>query len=295
VPNTIYQAIAYARTHPRRRDGNSWVNWCEAFVFWTGGFTASFPSALLAGDASGPLNPAWADAPRGSIHYWAGAAGDGHVAFELGGGLLLMAWHSVTDRWGVGTGTVSFHEFAKRGLPYRGWSVRHGTETLAGIQPSTFGRHILLPELRRPNMLYLVWDTHGTGYLVTANGTLALTSMDVYNLFRRLINSKQNEDRPELFTSGEMQVMDHHLGVLAKRHENVLMIDVEKLASSVVEKLAPTLTSNPNIKAEPNTALESDALVRAIVDGLGHQINALIPRIAEEAAVEQGRRLGRVG
>ena len=44
---------------------------------------------------SGPLNPDWTRAPRGAIHYWYGAGGYGHNAFELGGGNLLMASGSV--------------------------------------------------------------------------------------------------------------------------------------------------------------------------------------------------------
>lgn len=130
MPRSIDGALEYAYTHPQR-DGGSWAGWCESFVFRAGGFTQSFGSAMLAGNASGPLNPDWSKAPRGAIHYWAGVAGDGHVAFELGGGSLLMASNAT---WTIGTalGTVPFQSYAKLGIPYRGWSFRHGNETLAG-------------------------------------------------------------------------------------------------------------------------------------------------------------------
>lgn len=135
MPNTIEQVEQYARAHPTR-DGESWNNWCESLIWRAGGFGPSFNSAMLAGDASEPLNPNWREAPRGAIHYWAGVGGDGHVAFELGGGLLLMASSYVTDSWGDHIGTVSFEDYAEHGIPYRGWSLRHGTETLAPSAPT---------------------------------------------------------------------------------------------------------------------------------------------------------------
>lgn len=130
MPNTIDDAIAYAQAHPLR-DGKSWAGCCESFIWRAGGFTRSFPSAMDAGDASGPLNPNWAAAPRGAIHYWAGVGGDGHVAFELGGGTLLMASSQVSN-YGTALGTIHFTDYARLNIPYRGWTLRHGTETLAG-------------------------------------------------------------------------------------------------------------------------------------------------------------------
>ncbi|POH63965.1 hypothetical protein C3B59_10500 [Cryobacterium zongtaii] len=127
MTNTIDQVIQYAKDHPKR-DGKSWAGWCESFVWRAGGFAGSFSSALLAGNASGPLNPNWGQAPRGALHYWAGVGGDGHVAFELGGGTLLMA-SSRTSSYGTALGAIHFTDY---GLPlYRGWTMRHGTETLA--------------------------------------------------------------------------------------------------------------------------------------------------------------------
>jgi len=132
MANTIDEVIQYAKDHPKR-DGKSWAGWCESFVWRAGGFNGSFSSALLAGNASGDLNGEWAKAPRGAIHYWAGVGGDGHVAFELGGGTLLMA-SSRTSNYGTALGTIHFLDY---GLPeYRGWTMRHGTETLAGVAAS---------------------------------------------------------------------------------------------------------------------------------------------------------------
>jgi len=138
MPRTIEGVIQYARDHPQR-DGESWAGMCESFVWRAGGFNGSFNTALLAGTASKPLNPNWGSAPRGAIHYWAGVWIDdvecGHVAFELGGGTLLMA-SSRTSNYGTALGTIHFTDY---NLPnYRGWSIYHGKETLAGIS-STAG------------------------------------------------------------------------------------------------------------------------------------------------------------
>ncbi|MFZ4894628.1 hypothetical protein ACL9RL_09275 [Plantibacter sp. Mn2098] len=137
MARTIEAVEAWARQNPlyTYKDGTgrtkSWAGLCEAFVNNAGGFNQSFGSAMLAGDASGWLNPNWREAGRGSIHYWAGVGGDGHVAFDLGGGRLLMASSSVTERWGTAMGTISFTDYARLGIPYRGHTKRHGTEQLA--------------------------------------------------------------------------------------------------------------------------------------------------------------------
>jgi len=135
MTNTIDGALAYAQAHPKR-DGKSWAGWCESLIWRAGGFTDSFSSAMLAGDASGWLNPDWAKAPRGAIHYWAGVGGDGHVAFELGGGTLLMASSKVSSL-GTALGLIHFIDYK---LPeYRGWSMRHGTEALAVAKTAEIG------------------------------------------------------------------------------------------------------------------------------------------------------------
>lgn len=129
MTNTIEQVIAYAKAHPTN-NGGSWHNWCEAFVYRAGGFTRSFATATLAGKASGYLNPNALKAPRGAIHYWGN--GPGHIGFELGGGLVLMASDGVTKRWGTALGTASVADYNrnKPGMKYLGWTMRHGTQVL---------------------------------------------------------------------------------------------------------------------------------------------------------------------
>jgi len=138
MPRTIDGVEAFARDPANKtRDGKSWSGWCESFVWRSGGFTGSFGSALLAGNASGTLDPNWQSAQRGELHYWSGVGGNGHVAWELGGGLLLMASASVTDFWGVDMGTVPFRTYALKGIPYRGHTFRHGSESLSRLTLSS--------------------------------------------------------------------------------------------------------------------------------------------------------------
>lgn len=69
----------------------------------------------------------------------------------------------------------------------------------------------------RRRTMFLIWDTDGTGYLVTPNGRLGLPSMQVYNLFKRVIESDQSAAQPEIFNPQEMQIIDDHLKQLARQ------------------------------------------------------------------------------
>lgn len=135
--NTVSQAVDWAKAHPTKDVGEkslSWAGWCAALVYWAGNFSRSFTNAMSAGDwqiARDRLNPKWQDAPTGAIHYWAGVGGDGHTAIQINSSyLLLMASSAVTDSFGNAIGTISFRDYAAKGIPYRGWSMHWGDETL---------------------------------------------------------------------------------------------------------------------------------------------------------------------
>jgi hypothetical protein len=138
MPNTIEQAIAYARAHPTN-NGGTWHNWCSAFVHRAGGFTGAFDPAWLAALASGPLNLDSAAAPAGAIHYYSDQWSIGHVDFALGGDLHLGATNGATTMWGTAMGTYTTAEYRakKPDMHYAGWSLRFGTETLTPSQAST--------------------------------------------------------------------------------------------------------------------------------------------------------------
>lgn len=152
MARTIDGVIEWAKSNPlyTYKEGalkgqkKSWAGLCEAFVNNAGGFNESFGSAILAGNASGYLNPDWTKAPRGAIHMWAGVGGDGHTCFELGGGYLLM----VSSRLGTAPGIIHFTDY---GLPlYRGWTMRHGTETLAGASTAGLNTNDLENDMATP-------------------------------------------------------------------------------------------------------------------------------------------------
>jgi hypothetical protein len=165
--NTVEQALAYARAHPTRAGGVSWSGWCESFVFRAGGFTRFYPTALAAGNASGPLNPDWTRAPRGAIHYWSGVyvrgIESGHTALDIGGGTLLMASSRVSNM-GRGLGTIHYLDY---GLPnYRGWTMRHGTEVIEGTS-STAANSVEVIEMKAKDLDHMK-------ILSVPNGTIAL-------------------------------------------------------------------------------------------------------------------------
>jgi len=150
MPNTIEGVFAFALANPTH-DGGTWHNWCESFDHRAGGFDQSFSTATLAGSASGWLDPDYRTATRGSIHYWGNGAG--HVAFELGGDVLLMASDAVTHllTWQhIALGTVSHADYAraKPAMRYRGHTKRHGTQTLA---PSTISSGVGTTTAAVPN------------------------------------------------------------------------------------------------------------------------------------------------
>lgn len=258
MPRSIDEVVAWARANPlyTYKDGSgrrgSWSGLCEAFVNNAGDFDQSYSSALLAGNASGPLNPNWRSAPRGAIHYWAGVGGDGHVAFELGGGLLLMASSRVSN-FGTAVGTIHFSDY---GLPlYRGWTLRHGTQTLRNVAPAPAGAvtgAVAAPKPlpRKKSNMYLAWTTDGTGWLVTEDGWLGLGSPQVYSLFYRLINSNQatspfhNGARPDTFLRAEVDIMNAQLRLLAVSVNTQTTIDPAKLASALSDALGKTLTAS---------------------------------------------------
>lgn len=63
------------------------------------------------------------------------------------------------------------------------------------------------PGVKGKNKMWLIWDTNGTGWLVTPDGWRWVPNMQVYNLMKRVINSNQTADKPETFNSAEIEMM----------------------------------------------------------------------------------------
>lgn len=65
--------------------------------------------------------------------------------------------------------------------------------------------------LTKDGLMYLIWSTGGTGYLVTPNRVIGLRSMAHYNLFKRIINSNQSAAQPEVFNQLEIDQINAYL------------------------------------------------------------------------------------
>lgn len=65
--------------------------------------------------------------------------------------------------------------------------------------------------LTKDGLMYLIWSTGGTGYLVTPNRVIGLRSMAHYNLFKRIINSNQAAAQPEVFNALEIDQINAYL------------------------------------------------------------------------------------
>lgn len=89
----------------------------------------------------------------------------------------------------------------------------------------------------------LVWDTDGTGYLVTEDGLMGLASPQVYNLFYRVIDSNQvnrpfvNVARPDMFNRAEVEIIRASLRLLTVSAITQVAIDVVKLTSALGDAL----------------------------------------------------------
>lgn len=114
------------------------------FVYFVMGYTRdeqmeTYPTALAAYNASRIESHDPLAAPPGAMHYWANPADAGHVAVELGGGLVLMtgtpgALGDGGKQYGNNYGVTTVAAYSRaRGNPYRGWSLANGkNESVVG-------------------------------------------------------------------------------------------------------------------------------------------------------------------
>jgi hypothetical protein len=136
MPRTPAGAFAWAAHEAA--NGNvldNWGGWCEKFINNAGAFNQAFGSAEIAGNNSGPLRRDYENAGVGAIVYWGGVGGLGHDAFVYRQGadpVLLMASNAARyPAWGHGIGLITLSGYqAAFGHPLKGWTYRHGTETL---------------------------------------------------------------------------------------------------------------------------------------------------------------------
>lgn len=256
MTRTIDQVIAWARNPSVDAAGEhaSWAGRCEEFINNSGDFDQAFSSALIAGSNSGPLRTDYVNAGVGAIIYFGGANGDGHDAWVIeqsGDPLLLMASSSVDINWGRDIGTIRLSRYlARTGLPLRGWTFRHGTQTLALSAPA--GTTPTPIPTKGTSSMYMMRTTDGTISLVTESGIHHFSSIQHVQLFERLLRSGASYDT---FLAAERDIMlsiiasardfaDNQYTDLVNRVANVKVSLDTKL---VAEEIANRLQANAGI------------------------------------------------
>jgi murein DD-endopeptidase MepM/ murein hydrolase activator NlpD len=172
------------------------------------------------------------------------------------------------------------HLLDPRGVRQNPWRYFSETSGTAGGSSTPISIPSPTPT-RKKNRMNLVWDTTGTGFLVTEDGVMPMGGPLVYNLFYRLINSDQtkspfaNNSTPELFNRAEIDIMNANLRILTAGANAQVAIDPAKLASALKDALGEDLS----VTAEIDTAT------------LAAAFNEVVPRIAKAVSDEAAKRL----
>jgi hypothetical protein len=136
-------------------------------------------------------------------------------------------------------------------------SVAEPSASVAG------GGSVPIPNTLKGDDMKLQWDTGGTGWLVLDAGWIGLGSMQIYNLFKRVINSNQASDRPDTFNRAEVDMMNSvqhacYIGVVGGPTTPVTF-DSAKLADAVATALAAKGIKATIDPADTNFAKALDA------------------------------------
>jgi hypothetical protein len=144
--------------------------------------------------------------------------------------------------------------------------------------------------------MYLEWDTGGTGWLVLEPCWVPLGSMQIYNLFKRVINSNQAAGAPDTFLRAEVDMMN---AVQVGGYRNVLggpvtmpTLDTTKLADAVVTALnakgikTAIDASDPNLSSALDAAFlrATTAYANAAAAATGEKINFDPDKLAHAVA-----------
>lgn len=186
---TPAEAHAWMLAHPHRhaagaaigtQGGGPWASggasFCEQYINNAGGFSEAFGSATLAGNASGPLNKDLSTAPAGAFIYYTN-----HIGMSLGGGRMRCA-STIFDGNGSGTGEISDADYRKRfpAQKLRGWSKRHGTQTLAPsvTAPASTGTIKPATQDTEESVMKLIWNKNGAdqAYYLASDTDIVLAS-----------------------------------------------------------------------------------------------------------------------
>lgn len=133
---TYAEAIQFARTHPKRDNGQTWRGYCAALMVRAGNLPdwAVRPSAIIAYHASKIVSKDYNAAPAGAFHWW-DITQYGHVAMAIDRrGWALMASSQLQEVWGDGVGIISIEEYNRRtGARYLGWGYDYAGAEIADV------------------------------------------------------------------------------------------------------------------------------------------------------------------
>jgi hypothetical protein len=136
------------------------------------------------------------------------------------------------------------------------------TVDLAGVGDST---PIInnAPTMEDEEDMKLVWDTGGTGWLILGPCWVGLPSMQIRNLFKRVIISNQSSDRPDTFLRAEVDMMNAiqvsgYQGII-RGAISIPTLDTTKLADAVVTALSTKGIQTTVSADDPNLAKALDA------------------------------------
>lgn len=173
APRNDAEMLAWFLSGPARTINNGdWNGGCEAAVV-NAGQLIPYSSAMLAGNASGPLDPSPASAQGAEFSFWAGVGGLGHVVnhdprdprFILGASATMAA---LGQQLGHNLARCLISDYQRvTGLPYRGHSPRHGTQTLAHTIPAGGGG---VTPLTNGDDMTLILQSTGRGQWLVAPG-----------------------------------------------------------------------------------------------------------------------------
>jgi hypothetical protein len=257
MPNTVDQAIAFARAHPTKDVGtisDSWATWCAALVHFAGAFVNSYSTALLAGDATedaaGVLHTDRTKAPRGAIHYWAGVFIDdvecGHTAIDIGDDNTLLMASSRVSNFGNAIGTIRFADY---GLShYRGWSTNWGAERLSGV--GTIERPV---KKKEDDMTFRIVDP-------TDEGDRALYALSDSGHWVKIANPADLL-LLQKFRAGDISDINKFQVTTIRRYMQRLSpsappFDVQAFAAAVAKKVAGRVMNTADVETSINEAID---------------------------------------
>lgn len=175
---------------------------------------------------SGQGNPA---AKPGNSKHGTGEAWDLNYPFTSWSTPAQAAWRANEARFGI-----SSAQGVADGEPWHKVNVAETTVAASAVIP--------IDNTMRSKTMRLEWSTNGTGWLVVEVDWIGLASMQIYNLFKRVILSDQTKDRPDTFNPAEVDMMR---AVQRSAYQGVLggpvtmpTFDTSKLADAVAAALS---------------------------------------------------------